>query len=256
MPNPSSANRRLRATAWHFAFSLALAGAAALLVFQLWYPGPYAALSGGLFIFLLLVGIDVVLGPLLTAVIASPAKPRAELVRDISIIVVLQLAAFGYGLHAVAEGRPVVLAFEVDRMRLVSAAEIDPEALAAAPPAWRELSWTGPRLLAARKPTDPDEQRTSIELALAGIDLAMVPRNWTDYAAARDSVLRAARPVSVLTARYPQAAADIAAVAQQAGVPPQSLVFLPLQSRRTTGVTLIAPTDARVLGHLPLDGFF
>ena len=34
--------RRLRATAWHLAFSLALAGSVALLVFLVWYPGPYA----------------------------------------------------------------------------------------------------------------------------------------------------------------------------------------------------------------------
>jgi hypothetical protein len=255
MPNLVLHPRRLRATAWHFAFSLLLAGAVALLVFQVWYPGPYATLSGGLFIFALLVGIDVVLGPLLTAVIASPTKPRAELVRDIAIIVVLQLAAFLYGLHAVAQGRPVVLAFEVDRMRLVSAAEIDPESLAAAPPAWRELSWTGPRLLAAVKPRDPQEQLKSIELGLAGLDLSMVPTNWTDYGAARDTVLRTARPVGVLLARYPHAAGEVAAMAQRAGVPAQQLLFLPLLSRRTSGATLIAPSDARVVGHLPYDGF-
>ena len=38
-------------------------------------------------IVLMMAGIDVVLGPLLTLVIANPNKPRRELARDIAIIV-------------------------------------------------------------------------------------------------------------------------------------------------------------------------
>ena len=46
-------------------------------------------------------GFDVVLGPLLTLVIANPAKPRRELVRDIAIIVCVQSSSIG-GLNETA----------------------------------------------------------------------------------------------------------------------------------------------------------
>jgi hypothetical protein len=40
---------------------------------------------------------DVILGPLLTLVVANPAKPRRELARDIGSIIGVQILAAGYG---------------------------------------------------------------------------------------------------------------------------------------------------------------
>lgn len=233
-----------------------VAAAAAAGVFCVWYPPPFAALTGGIGLFLLIVSVDVVLGPALTAVVASPGKARRELTRDLAAIVFVQLAAFAYGLYTMAVARPVWLAFEVDRLRVVTAADIESEALQDAPRAMQALSWTGPRTMAVVKPSDPDEQMRAIELGLAGLDLAMQPRYWRTYATHTDEVWRAARPVSVLLAQYPQRAADVAAIAQAAGQPVQALRFLPLLSRQASWVSLIAQPGAQVVGHLPVEGFF
>jgi len=32
--------------------------------------------------------------------------------------------------------------------------------------------------------------------------------------------------------------------------------FLPMTSRHASGVALLAPPDARIVGYLPVDGFF
>ena len=141
-------------------------------------------------------------------------------------------------------------------MRLVSAADIDHVTLVEAPPSLRDLSWSGPRLLAAVKPTDPAGQMRSVELGLAGFDLAMVPANWADYSTQRDAAWRRARPVSILVAKYPQAQAEVDRIAAEAKLSPESLRFLPLVSRRASWVTLLAAPDAQVVGHLPFDGFF
>lgn len=233
-----------------------VAACVALVIFRIWYPPPFAAISGGFGLFGLIVGIDVILGPALTAVIASPAKPLGELRRDLAFIVLLQAAAFGYGVYSLALARPVWLAFEVDRMRVVTAADIDDSVLDEAPPELRSLSWTGPRLIAAIKPTDPAEQLRSVELGLAGFDLAMVPRNWRPYATQLDAVWRTARPASQLAAKYPHARQDFDAIAAIAEQRLEDLRFLPLLSRQASWVTLIAAPGARVVGHLPLDGFF
>ncbi len=247
---------RLRAAGIHLLASGLVAVLSAALVFLVWYPTPYDTLAGGAGLFLLIVSVDVILGPALTAVVTSPGKGRAELTRDLVVIVVVQLAAFGYGLSTLALARPVLLAFEVDRLRVVTAADIDPAMLGDAPTGLGSLSWTGPKLIAAVKPDNPDDQMKSIELGLSGIDLAIQPKQWRDYASQADAVWRVARPVSVLLAKYPELAPDVAAIARSAGQPPAALRFLPLMSRRASWVSLVASPGAQVVGHLPVDGFF
>ena len=250
------ANRRLKASTLHLVASVALAAVVSALVFGVWYPSPYAAVAGGASLFFLLISVDVVMGPALTAVIASPSKPVAEFRRDFALIVLLQLAALGYGLYTMALARPVYLAFEVDRMRVVVAADIEPASLAEAPPGLRNLPWLGPELIAAVKPTDPGEQLKSIDLGLAGVDLSMVPRNWRDYASQAPAAWSAAKPVPDLLERYPAIATEVAALAAASGQAPEALRFLPLMSRQATWTALLAEPGAQVIGHLPVDGFF
>ena len=247
---------RLRAVAVYLIASAVVAALAAALVFLVWYPSPHARLAGGTILFLLIVAVDVVMGPALTAVAASPGKGRAELTRDLAVIVVLQLAAFGYGLYTMALARPVALVFEIDRFRVVTAADIEPAALAEAAAGLQSFPWTGPRLIAAIKPTDPAEQMKAIELGMAGFDLSMQPKYWREYGPLADTAWKAARPVPVLLAKYPQMAAEVARIARDAGQPAQALRFLPLMSRQANWVTVLAEPGAKVVGHLPVDGFF
>ena len=111
--------RALRAAALHLGGSLLVAALAGALVFGLWYPYPYRELAGGRELFLLIVVVDVVCGPLLTLVLYNPAKPRAELWRDLGLVVLIQLAALGYGLHVVWQARPVYMVQEVDRLKVI-----------------------------------------------------------------------------------------------------------------------------------------
>ena len=122
---------RLKASSIHLGISLAIALLAALLVFGLWYPYPYREISGGRELFLILVAVDVILGPLMTLTIFNRSKPWPELRRDLAIVVLLQLAALSYGLWSVFVARPVHLVFEYDRFRVVHAVEVPPEMLAA-----------------------------------------------------------------------------------------------------------------------------
>ena len=247
---------RLRTSGIHVGVSAFVAAAASLLVFRFWYPSPFAAIAGGTQLFLMLVSIDAMMGPLLTGVAASPGKPRRELVRDLSVIVVLQLVAFGYGMYSMALARPVALVYEIDLLRLVTAADLEPATLSEASPELRTLSWHGPTLLAVVKPQDPAEQLRTVELGMAGIPLAMLPRYWREYAAHADAAWRAARPVAALLARYPASADAVAQVAAASGQPASALRFLPLQARRSDWVALLAAPGARVVGYLPLEGFF
>jgi len=249
-------NRRFRAAGLHLLISAFVAAAVAVLVFQLWYPSPYGAMAGGLTLFAILVGVDMALGPLLTAVIASANKPRAELVRDIAVIALVQVAAFGYGVYTLALARPVYVVFEVDRLRVLAAADLEPADLAKGPAALRSLPWTGPKFIATVPPTDSAGLFDSVGRSLNGADLAMQPDHWADYESANAAIVKAARPVSALLQKYPQLETTVRDSAGSVGVPAEALRFLPLTSQRASWVALMAAPEMRVVGFAQVDGFF
>ena len=247
---------RFRAAAVHLLASALVAGLVAVLIFRLWYPAPFDTIAGGASLFVLLVSVDVVLGPALTLVAASPSKPSREFRRDLAVIIALQIAAFGYGVSTIAVARPVFISFEIDRFRVVTAGDVESDQLVAAPPELRSMPWWGPELIAAVKPTDPGEQLKSIELGLAGFDLSMIPKNWRSYASQRDAVWKAARPIAILASKYPAKELEVASQARTAGLPVSSLRFLPVMSRRASWVAVLGPPGARIVGYLPVEGFF
>lgn len=240
----------------HLLASAGVALVGALLIFRLWYPPPFQALAGGMSLFLLLVSVDVVLGPALTLVAASPGKSLREFRRDLAVIVALQIAAFCYGIYTIALARPIYEVFEIDRFRIVTAADIEPEELAKARPELRRMPWLGPELIAAVKPTDPSEQLRSINLGFAGIDLSMIPANWRPYESQAARAWSVAKPAAALVKRYPQVGAELSRIAAQDGRSTDDLRFLPVMSRQASWVAILAPPNARVLGYLPVDGFF
>lgn len=112
---------RLTCFASHVVISAIIAALSVLLVFKVWYPAPLHSALGVADIFILLLCVDVVLGPLLTLVVAK--KGKKTLKTDLLAIAALQLTALFYGLYVVAEGRPVWLVYDAGRFEVVLAHE-------------------------------------------------------------------------------------------------------------------------------------
>jgi hypothetical protein len=166
---------RLKASGIHLAISLVVALNAALMVFGLWYPYPYRDMSGGRELFLIVVAVDVILGPLITLAVFNRAKPVNELKRDLAMIALLQLAALGYGMWTVFAARPVHMVFEYDRFRVVHAVDIPVELLDRTPPGIDALPFTGPTLLSLRPFRDANEKMEATMAALEGLSLSARP---------------------------------------------------------------------------------
>ncbi|MFL6664251.1 MAG: TfpX/TfpZ family type IV pilin accessory protein [Rhizobacter sp.] len=245
---------RLTACGVHLGISAVVAAVVAVATLALWYPGVYKVLSGGRELFWLVVSVDVIMGPLLTLVVFDATKPKKLLARDLSIIAILQLAALAYGLRTVYLARPVAMVFEVDRFRVVSAADVREEELPHAKAAYQHLSLTGPWILGTRA-ASPAEKLLAIELAFKGYDLSQRPSFWQPYEATRAAALSRSRPIGVLLKQYPKASADIEARLRAAGVDPERARFVPLQGRTAAWIALLGP-DAEIVGFAPYDGFF
>jgi hypothetical protein len=254
-PNVSFWKDRLKASGIHLSVSLLVAAMAALLVFALWYPYPYREISGGRELFLLVIVVDVILGPLITLAVFNRRKPIAELKRDLAVVVLIQLAALGYGMWSVFVARPVHLVFEIDRFRVVHAVDIPLELLPSAPDGAKALPLTGPTLLSLRPFKDENEKMSATLAALNGVSLSSRPDLWQSYEAGRWTLLQAAKPVSELKARLAPHAAMIDAAVAKTGHNPVTLVYLPLVGRKSFWTVLLDPVTAEVLGFIPVDSF-
>jgi hypothetical protein len=248
---------RLRAALIHLCGSMVVAAIAAALVYLLWYPPPYERLAGGSGLFVLLVSVDVVMGPMLTFAVFNRRKPLAELKRDIAIIVAMQLAALGYGLHTMFIARPVAMALEGSRFRIVTAVDVLRDELPLAPEGLRNLPLAGPRLLNTANPTTPDEKLKAIELAVAGNDLGTRPKYWRAWDdGARREARDNGRPLAELLKAAPQRKAELDAAVAKTGRPAEQLRYLPVISRFVEVVALIDARSGDVVGYAPFEGYF
>lgn len=204
-----------KVASFHLLCSIALAMLAALVVLGLWYPYPYRDLSGGRELFLLIVAVDVVCGPLLTFVLFNPAKPKRELWQDLGLVALLQLLALCYGIWTTWQARPLYLAMEVDRFKVVMSADIDHEVLKSLPPSLRPLTFGGVRTVALRPPHDIEEKnRVLFESVQGGRDYAERPEFYVPYAGdAALLSLERAKSLGPFFQKYPEqkeAAEDLA----------------------------------------------
>lgn len=252
---PVSWRAKGRAFAIHLGISMLVAALAAWLVFGLWFPYPYAELAGGRRLFLLLLGVDVVLGPLLTFVVFNPRKGLREKMLDFTLIGLLQLGALGYGLWTVSQARPVHLVYEYSRLAVVSAGDLSDEQLQKAPPELRRLPLTGPTLLSLRPLQGAKEQFDSTMLAASGVAQAAQPELWQAYDAGRAAILETARPLVGLREKYPTQGALIDSEIAKTGKPETWLLYMPVLSRDTAWSVLIDATTAQPVGFIPLDPY-
>jgi len=100
---------RYQAFGSHLLISLVIFAVILICITQYWYPGFLFDTGNGLKAIGLIVGIDLVLGPLLTLLVFNPQKSSLKF--DLSIIAAVQIAALTYGTWTIYSTHPVALAF-------------------------------------------------------------------------------------------------------------------------------------------------
>lgn len=234
----------------HLGISIFVGLLAAALVFGIWFPYPYRELSGGLQLFWILMAVDVVCGPLITALIFNPKKTRNELTLDLSLVGLLQIAALVYGLYSISLARPVALVFETDRMVSVSAARIFSSED-------QKLSWTGPVLMGTREPKDGQETLKSVALSLQGIEPSARPDWWQDYSLNIPDVQKKMKPLQNLRhGLSPDLQRTLDKAVEKSRLSLDQLHYLPLVAgKNLDGWITLFDGSAQVVGFAPLGGF-
>ena len=247
----------LKWAGWHLLVSAIVAASMAYLVFKVWYPYPFRQITDGTSIYLLLITVDVICGPVLTFISASPNKSKREMATDLSLIGLVQMAAFIYGLQTVAVVRPVVMAFEEDRFYTATAVQfenVDKATFQKAPAGLQTLSWTGVRKAAVRPLVDEDKKLNQ-ELWLEGKRPAVRPDWWIPYDDAKKDIQAAMKPIDELMQRKPQFRAKIEAEIQKQQLNNETLFYLPFTSETVQDWIVLMDKESNFRGYIEVDAF-
>jgi hypothetical protein len=178
-------NFRLKAFGLHlFASAVALSlTLGALYVGWYYWPGWYLADVPK--VVAVMTGVDLVIGPILTLIVAASNKPRRALARDLAVIVALQLFALVYGTVALWNGRPLYYAFSVNCLSVVQAYDFDPAELKTARDGHAEFApywYSLPRWIWAPLPQDAAESGKIVASAMqGGFDVTAMPRYFKPW---------------------------------------------------------------------------
>lgn len=239
----------------HLTASIVIACLAAYVVFGFWYGEPWNDLLGVYSIFGMLVAVDVIAGPLLTGILASPKKTRRERWVDLSLVALIQLGALGYGMWSVYAARPVILAFEVDRLVVITANEVQIDQLPDAIDSFQELPWTGPKMVSLRNAYSSDEFLESLEQSIQGITQAMRPRWWRPIYEAKPQMLKRAKPLQSLIDSRPSDRNVLVKAAARSGIAISDLLYLPLTSTKVNDWLVLISQTGEIVGHAHIDAF-
>ena len=243
---------RWQASGGHLALSVAIGAAVLALMIFVWYPLPYFEAAGGNDLVLLMVGIDVALGPLLTLAIFDPGKGLRRLRFDLVVIGVLQVAALAYGVHVMYTARPAYLVFAVDRFDLVMANLLSDAELSKASPPYDRRPLGKPPTVGARTPKDPKLAQESLFLALNGVDLVQQPRYYVRYEDIAGDAAKRAQPIAELRKLNPGQGDRIDSIVAGSGRAEDALAFLPARAPNRDFTVIIDRNSGAIVGKAML----
>jgi len=234
-------SKRLKFFLGHLVISFFIALIVVGVVFFIWYPFPLAKAVGVTHIFLMMLAIDVIIGPSLGLLVYKEGKKTLKM--DLSIIILIQIIALGYGVDSIAQGRPAWLAYNVDRFELIRNNEILREQIAQASPQYQQPSWLKPQLVGVEFAKDKnirgDEMFAEV---LGGISIAQKPERYVPLDNVKKQIQQRAQNLDVLNQFN-----DKALVEKTLSNYPQATAFVPLKANAVDMTVLINTEKGEVV---------
>jgi hypothetical protein len=243
---------RLKAFALHLSTSCAVLTLTLGGLYLGWYHWPGWYLTHVAPVVAVMVGVDVVLGPFLTLLIANPTKPRRELARDIALIATVQLIAFGYGTVQLWNGRPLYYAYSVNCLSIVQAYDLDAASVATArahgdalTPHWYSL----PRWIWAPLPEDSEKAGQIVTSAVTGgSDVTAMPEYYRPWDAGLSDMRTQVKRVDDIKFFSPKEKALLKQRVAAAGL--ASSEGLALTGRSRPLFAAVDPKDLKILAFI------
>ena len=237
---------RLKASSAHLVISLLVGSVLFAMFWFVWYPAPMLTSIGGSEIFLVVVAIDIVLGPLLTLVVFKHGKPSLKF--DLTIIVLMQIAAMAYGVFTLFEARPVFVAALDGEFQVVQAPEVSEANLTKANvklPLW------GPVWVGTKAPDNPYDMEEVKDAVIAGAGRGHFPHLHVAYESVQGRVLSHAKQIKALKNGDAKRSSEVDQWLRRRGYDDKSAVFLPIRISASLFVVMLDARTGKVIGIAP-----
>jgi hypothetical protein len=235
----------------HLILSAAIAAVVMVFVFWVWYPAPLHDAVGVTRIFLLLMGVDVAIGPIITLIIYKPCKPSLKF--DLAVVALLQLCALSYGVNTVFTGRPAFIVFAKDRFEIARSSDLDANSLAKAIERHNQAAiagWSRPKWVAAVESPDPKRNEEILFSSLqGGADWALLPELFVPLTQVKDQILSRAKSLQELRTMH----SKDDSLKLLANWHNSEVKWLPMRGTARDMVVLVDPVSAAVIDILDID---
>ena len=211
------------------------------LVFFVWYPSPLATAVGVTHIFLMLLVIDVILGPFLGLLVYKEGKKTLKF--DLSVIILIQIAALCYGVFSIEQGRPAWLVYNVDRFELVRKNELVDSNIQQAQSQFQKPSWFKPQYVATEFAQDTQQRNDEMFAEVSGgISIAQRSERYVEFSQAITQVEQRALPLVELE-QYNSKTEVEKTLAKY----PNADAWLPLKANAVDMVVLVNKESASII---------
>lgn len=234
-------SKRLKFFIKHLTLSLVFSIILLGLLLNFWYQMPLAKAVGVTSIILILFFIDITLGPLLGLLVYKEHKKSLKF--DLSIIIIIQIFALLYGVYTLEQGRPVWIAYNVDRFELVRKNELIIENLDQAKTQFQKTSFLRPQYVAVEFSKDKLQRENDMFAeALGGISIAQKPERYVDFIQAKPQLQQRTKSLKELN-QYN----DVKQVERIVSKYPQATGFVPLKANAVDMTVLINKDTGEVV---------
>lgn len=253
-----------KAFIYHFIFSFALIGGLSLFVVKLWYPDIWASELGGYKLILMMLLLDLGVGPLCVGLSYKAHKSLKEKTLDVSIITLCQLAFFAWGAWTVSISRPVYIVFDTDRFEMTVDQDVDRSKLPESGMFSHLPLLRGMKMAIVDLETTVPDEEARIEVnnnSVFGMDISKNPSYYVPYEGKNlEKVLKRAKGYDIF-AKNEDARAQADAIIQKHTMTEDQFKWLPIRyfSPQEQGqlflTAVIDPKTAEIIDYILLDPY-
>ncbi|MFV5368137.1 TfpX/TfpZ family type IV pilin accessory protein [Acinetobacter junii] len=234
-------SKRIKFFLSHLAISVCIALIIIGIVFFIWYVSPLAQAVGVTHIFLMMLMVDVIIGPLLGLLVYKEGKKSLKF--DLTAIIAIQLAALLYGFYTISQGRPVWIVYSVDRFEVVRANEVYTQHLDQALPQFQHVSLLSPRFAAIKFAQDSKQRNKEMfEELFEGIAVSQRPERYVELSLMKSQIQSKLQPLTELEKYNHQTAVQLVLAKY-----PHVDAWLPLSATAQDMVVLMNREKAEVV---------
>lgn len=229
---------RFKAFSIHFAISFFIFLILLYFILIQWYPQPLFSTDGGWRVIRIIVGVDLILGPLLTLIVFKAGKPGLKF--DLTMIALVQTLALSWGIWTTYNERPAAIIYTIDYFTPVPAYQLKEVGMTT-----KELKKFGNNWPILIYSDIPKEKTSEIiaEAARAGQPLYLLTKYYRKFSNNQSQVLKES---SMNLAKYVEDKPNLKTIYQHSlltGTAKTNISYLGLHSREKW-VTAIFDLDS------------